>query len=82
MCGRKDCYTDEEFWEQNPYPDHPDNDAYDIGDTPSLLTICPLNKDSKTSLCVIYFTPYLFNRLQRLQKSFVFLIVRCYFNNA
>ena len=36
MCGRKDCYTDEEFWEQNPYPDHPDNDAYDIGDTPYL----------------------------------------------
>ena len=31
MCGRKDYYTDEEFWEQNPYPDHPDNDAYDIG---------------------------------------------------
>ena len=36
MCGRKDYYTDEEFWEQNPYPDHPDNDAYDIGDTPYL----------------------------------------------
>ena len=30
MCGRKDCYTDEEFWEQNPYPDHPDNDAYEV----------------------------------------------------
>ena len=36
MCGRKDCYTDEEVWEQNRYSDHPDNDAYDIGDTPYL----------------------------------------------
>ncbi|MDK8747728.1 hypothetical protein QP810_10920 [Streptococcus agalactiae] len=36
MCRPKESYTDEEFWEQNPYPDSPNNDAWDIGDTPYL----------------------------------------------
>lgn len=33
MFGPKDSYTDEEFWRENPYPDSPSNDAYDIGGT-------------------------------------------------
>jgi len=36
MCRPKNSYTDEEFWEQNPYADSPRNDAYDIGTVPYL----------------------------------------------
>lgn len=34
MCGPKDSYADEDFWKQNPYPDSPDTNAYDINDIP------------------------------------------------
>lgn len=34
MYELKKNYTDEEFWKENPYPDAPNSDIYDIGDTP------------------------------------------------
>ncbi|GEM_PF-3476192 len=31
--GPRDSYSDDDFWNQNPYPDSPNSDTYDIGDT-------------------------------------------------